>query len=74
MKIVIDMNLSPQAATQAESPSVIQLRTQDVSPLHIGKVVAASLQQFAEALEAGALVSIEEKRARARILPLFRQR
>jgi len=62
------------AATQAGSPSVIQLRAQDVSPSHIGELVASSLQQFIETLERGALVSIDEKRARARILPLFQQR
>ena len=57
------------AATDADSPSVLQLRTQDVSPQRIGESVISAFEQFEETLIKGALVSIDEKRARARILP-----
>jgi predicted nuclease of predicted toxin-antitoxin system len=57
------------AATNADSPSVFQLRIQNISPNHIGEVVISAFKQFEETLIQGALVSIEEKRARARVLP-----
>lgn len=59
------------SATGAESPSVLQVRTQNISPLRIGHTVVQSLQQFEDFLMQGALVSIDEARARARILPIF---
>jgi predicted nuclease of predicted toxin-antitoxin system len=58
------------ALTQAEGPSVIQVRTQDVTPSAIGKLVADALQQFQPDLEKGALIVLDEARARARVLPL----
>jgi len=61
------------AATDAESPSVLQVRTQDVSPKTLSAVVLSSLKQFEERLNEGALVSVDEKEARARLLPLKRQ-
>jgi len=61
------------AATKADSPSVLQLRTQDISPKRIGESVVSAFKQFEELLSRGALVSIDQKRARARILPFSRQ-
>ncbi len=58
------------ALTQAEGPSVIQVRTQDVTPVAIGKLVADALRQFQPDLEKGALIVLDEARARARVLPL----
>jgi len=60
------------AATDANSPSVFQIRTQDVSPKTLSAVVLSSLKQFEEQLNEGALVSVNEKQARARLLPLKR--
>lgn len=60
------------AATDANSPSVLQIRTQDVSPKTLSAVVLSSLIQFEEGLNEGALVTVNEKQARARILPLKR--
>ncbi len=57
----------------ADSPSVLQLRAQDISPQRIGKPVLSAFKQFEEMLNQGALVSIDEKRARDRILPFSRQ-
>ena len=61
------------AATKADSPSVLQLRTQDISPGRIGESVVSAFKQFEELLIQGALVSIDQKRARARILPFSSQ-
>ena len=58
------------AATKADSPSVLQLRTQDIAPQRIGALVVSAFKQFEELLNRGALISIDAKRARARILPL----
>jgi predicted nuclease of predicted toxin-antitoxin system len=58
------------ALTQAEGPSVIQVRTQDMTPAAIGKLVADALRQFQPNLEQGALSVLDEARARARVLPL----
>ena len=60
------------AATDADSPSVLQVRTQDITPHSIGNLVISTLEQFEENLIKGALVSIDEKRARARLLPFER--
>jgi len=58
------------AATQAAAPSVIQIRGQDVLPTSIGSLVIDVLKQFDSVLEAGALISVDESRARVRILPI----
>ena len=57
------------AATKADYPSVIQIRTQDVTPEYLGRIVLSSLHQFEKHLEDGALITIDEKKLRARILP-----
>lgn len=58
------------ALTQAEGPSVIQVRTQDVTPAAIEKLVVNALRQFQSELEKGALIVLDEATVRARILPL----
>jgi predicted nuclease of predicted toxin-antitoxin system len=58
------------ALTQAEGPSVIQVRTQDVTPPAIEKLVVSALRQFQAELEKGALIVLDEAHSRARILPL----
>ena len=59
-------------ATQASTPSVIQIRGQDVLPKTIGTTLIKSLKQFEAKLKQGVLISIDPNRARARILPLKR--
>ena len=59
------------AATQAQAPSVIQVRTQDLLPSAIGKLVTTALSQFQKQLETGALITIDPARSRVRILPIF---
>jgi predicted nuclease of predicted toxin-antitoxin system len=58
------------ALTHATGPSVLQVRSQDVLPEHIGPMVFAALRQHDAALAAGALVVVEAKKSRVRILPI----
>jgi predicted nuclease of predicted toxin-antitoxin system len=58
------------AVTKANCPSVIQVRVQDVTPQHLGNIVISALRQFDRHLKEGALVTINEKKSRARILPI----
>jgi predicted nuclease of predicted toxin-antitoxin system len=60
------------AATQAAAPSVIQVRAQDVMPMHLEPIIVAALRQYEAELEAGALLIVHEGRLRVRILPLRR--
>ncbi len=58
------------AATQAEAPSVLQIRTQNLLPTAIGELVLNMLIQFETELTNGALVSVDTNRARVKILPI----
>jgi predicted nuclease of predicted toxin-antitoxin system len=61
------------AATKGEKPSVIQIRSEDVSPETIGKSVVEALRQMSDLLEQGALLTVDPVRARLRALPLERK-
>lgn len=58
------------AVTQAEGPSVVQLRTDDVLPDASGNVVCRALRQFESELEEGAILSVDVDHFRVRYLPL----
>jgi predicted nuclease of predicted toxin-antitoxin system len=58
------------AAAGHTQPSVIQVRTQNVAPAHLGKIVLTALKQFENLLRQGALITIHEDKMRARTLPL----
>jgi predicted nuclease of predicted toxin-antitoxin system len=58
------------AATHGEKPSVVQIRSEDVSPDVIGQAVIGALRQMAFELDAGALLTVDPKRTRLRLLPL----
>lgn len=60
------------SATQGDKPSVVQIRSDDVSPDAIGAPVVRALRQMEDDLEIGALLTIEPDRARTRVrlLPL----
>ncbi len=62
------------AATGAESPSVLQVHTEDPSPERCGRIVQRVLDAQAEALSRGALISVDEARSRVRLLPLANRR
>lgn len=58
------------AITHGEKPSVVQLRSDNLSHETIGKQVIEALHQLNSELAQGALVTIEPERTRLRILPL----
>ncbi len=58
------------AATQGNKPSVVQIRADDVNPDTIGKPVIDALQQMGTELDQGALLTVDPKRTRLRVLPL----
>ncbi|MDR0673758.1 MAG: hypothetical protein LBF93_08925 [Zoogloeaceae bacterium] len=58
------------AVTHGEKPSVVQIRAENVNPDAICQYVILALRQMATELEAGALLTIEPKRTRLRVLPL----
>ena len=58
------------ALTHANGPSVLQVRGQNVLPEDMGPLVIAALRQHDAALATGALVVVDAKKSRARVLPL----
>lgn len=60
------------ALTGSTGPSVVQVRTQDVTPPNLESVVIAALREHEAILKVGAIIVIDESRSRARILPLRR--
>lgn len=58
------------ATCQAKGPTVIQVRTQNVHPDFLKKLVFESLNKFKDYLEKGSLVTIDEVKNRIRLLPI----
>lgn len=58
------------ALTKAEKPSVIQVRTQNVTIEHLSKMVVSTIATYTELLDKGALLVLDEDKKRIRILPL----
>jgi len=58
------------AATHGTKPSVVQIRSENLSPTSIGDTLIAALQQMAPELAAGALLTIDPSQTRLRLLPL----
>jgi len=56
--------------TRANGPSVIQVRTQNITVSHLGKAVVSALKKHQSLLEKGALIVLDEDKLRTRILPL----
>ena len=59
-------------ASQAKSPSVIQIRTNDVDPNVLAPVLLHVLREAQQEISSGALVTIYSDRHRISILPLGR--
>lgn len=59
------------ALTYAAGPSVIQVRTQDILPSSFGRMLISVVRGNETALEQGALIVVDEARARVRILTLL---
>ena len=60
------------AASGGASPSVMQIRTQDLLSDVVVSIVAKALDAHREDIERGALLSIDEAGTRVRVLPLRR--
>ena len=60
------------AITQGSKPSVVQICADDTSPEVLGRVVVRALHQAETELADGALMAIDAKRVRLRILPFYR--
>ncbi|MEO6437253.1 MAG: DUF5615 family PIN-like protein [Tepidisphaeraceae bacterium] len=60
------------AATGAATPSVMQLRTQDTFPDTVGALLLSALQTFEMELRQGALIVVDTRRSRVRVLPIRR--
>ena len=58
------------AISQSLGPSVVQLRNEDVTPEGMGDALVEALTRLRDELERGALLTLDAKRARLRILPL----
>ncbi len=58
------------ALTKSAKPSVIQVRTQNVTIAHLTKMVIGAIQEHIDFLEIGALLILDEDKKRIRILPL----
>ena len=58
------------ALTHATGPSVLLLRSDDAFLNHAGPLIVAVLHQNEEVLAAGALIVVDEKKQRLRVLPL----
>lgn len=58
------------ALTKATGPSVLQVRTLALRPEDIGALVIGVLEQCSDALALGALLVVDAKRLRIRMLPL----
>ena len=57
------------AVTHGKKPSVVQIRSENVSPDAIAMTVISALRQMASELEQGALVTVDVNRTRLRLLP-----
>jgi len=58
------------ALTHRTGPSVLQVRGEDVMPDHLGKLLVATIRRHETELKSGALVVVEERKNRVRILPI----
>ncbi|WPL18857.1 hypothetical protein Thiowin_03948 [Thiorhodovibrio winogradskyi] len=56
--------------TKARAPSVLQIRAEHIIPRVMGESVPTALESAKIALDAGALVTIDPRRHRVRVLPL----
>ena len=58
------------AATGADFPSVMQLRDLDITPSNNAEILIDVINRYSEQLGNGAIVSVDAKRSRVRILPV----
>jgi predicted nuclease of predicted toxin-antitoxin system len=58
------------AFKRSSGPSVIQIRSQDVLPDAVGRIVVSAIRAAERELQLGALVTIDPERHRIRLLPI----
>ena len=58
------------AASGANTPSVVQIRADNLSAVAIGRLLVTAIVQSRQALEQGALLIVDTQRSRVRVLPL----
>lgn len=58
------------ALTHAGEPSVVQVRSQHILPEHIGRMILSALNRYQQELADGALVVVEPRKSRVRLLPM----
>jgi predicted nuclease of predicted toxin-antitoxin system len=58
------------ALTHKTGPSVLQVRGDDVLPDHMGNLVVTAIRQHETELESRALVVVDERKNRVRVLPI----
>jgi predicted nuclease of predicted toxin-antitoxin system len=58
------------ALTHKTGPSVLQVRGEDVLPSHMANLVTEAIAQHEVELKTGALIVIDERKRRVRILPI----
>lgn len=61
------------AVSRASVPSVVTFRLSDMRPAQVNRYLTEVLTHFEKHLEAGALVSVNERGVRARSLPIIRK-
>lgn len=59
------------AMTQANGPSVLQLRSRNVLPEQMGPLILSTLKQYQLDLASGALIVVEPRKSRVRVLPII---
>lgn len=57
-------------STKAVAPSVIQIRIEDIRPQSVGYLVLTALRKAGEEIRQGALLTIDPRKNRIRLLPL----
>jgi predicted nuclease of predicted toxin-antitoxin system len=60
-------------ATNARKPSIIQVRVQGGNTHELAILLTKMLNNFREELEKGAILTLDPRRARVRLLPLYRR-
>ncbi len=58
------------ASSGALRPSILQVRTRDVLPSHIGMLVLRAIERAQAHIARGAIVTVDEANARIRVLPV----
>lgn len=59
------------SVTQGRKPSIIQIRNQGVQMEALAELIVSAILQNADELEKGAILTLDSKQARVRLLPLF---